>query len=184
QWAELVLRGGGVNDLLVDQGLTADTLLLSMSRLWEAVVCRMVEDAAGQLGGHVVSATGDHAVVVRGDRARGRTFRPDVLLRMPGQPDDVGVEVAELRPVDAKYKKYDRETVGAADLHQLLTYIAGYSGTGGAMIVHPSADRPTRRTIRVDGPRGPIRDNDFVGIDLRFPPQLGARQLMELNAET
>ncbi len=180
-WADLILRGGGVADLFIDRGLRADTLLLSMPRLWEAAVRRMVAEAARPLAGHVVSPTAERAVSVLGDLAARRAFRPDVLLIL-----GLGCGTTRLLPVDAKYKRYDRDPVEAADVHQMLTYVAGYAPapTPRAVVVHPSPGHPTHRTLHVTGPRGRIGDIDVVGIDAHLPPEAGARRLQEVIAAT
>jgi 5-methylcytosine-specific restriction enzyme subunit McrC len=54
RWAELLLRGGGVNDLLGDAGMRAESLLLHMPGLWEHVTRRMLSQAAAAHGAHVV----------------------------------------------------------------------------------------------------------------------------------
>ncbi|MFC9627889.1 hypothetical protein ACFTY8_01050 [Streptomyces mirabilis] len=75
----------------------------------------MVGEAAALLGGRSTSVTEEGAVTVRGDLGHRSDFRPDVLLSLPGR-----VRQAVL-PLDAKYKRYDRHGVSAADVHQVLT---------------------------------------------------------------
>lgn len=45
-WAALLLGGGGFSDLLVEGTQQAESLLVNMNRLWEAVVRRLAEEAA------------------------------------------------------------------------------------------------------------------------------------------
>ncbi|PWG12303.1 PE-PGRS family protein [Streptomyces sp. V2] len=161
-WSRLILRGGGVSDLLDDGDNPAEGLLLAMPALWEAVVRRL----GASLGGRVVPGGGENAITVRGDLGKASAFRPDLVLGLPVD----GVEV--LLPVDAKYKRYDRHGVSSADVHQLLTYGAGYTSGDGprAVIVHPGTGF-TRRVLRVDGPYGRLGTVHVVGIDTRATPE-------------
>ncbi|MGW0797113.1 McrC family protein [Streptomyces sp. NPDC002692] len=169
-WARLVLRGGGVTDLLIDRGAGADGLLLSMPTLWEAVVRRLGSEAGVSLGGRAVPSSGATAITVRGDLGNASAFRPDLLLSLPAS----GMAAAPvLLPVDAKYKRYDRHGVGAADVHQLLTYGTGYAPGGDplAVIIHPSPGRQTHRVLRVGGPQGrPLGAVHVLGVDTRVVP--------------
>ncbi|ATW51104.1 McrC family protein [Streptomyces peucetius] len=167
-WARLLLRGGGVTDLLTDDGITADGLLLSMPALWEAVVRRLASEAAVVHGGDVVPSHGEAAITVRGDLGKTSTFRPDVLLSLPGR--EIGHRV--LLPVDAKYKRYDRHGVGADDIHQLLTYRAGHASD--AVIIHPRPGGHATRTLRVDGPQGRLGTIRVLGVDTCAPPEQAA----------
>ncbi|MEU2598926.1 McrC family protein [Streptomyces hirsutus] len=171
-WARLLLRGGGVTDLLTDRGTTADGLLLAMPALWEAVVRRLVTEATGPCGGRAVSSNGAVGITVQGDLGSTSAFRPDVLLSLPGA-DPL---VRTLLPVDAKYKRYDRSGVGAADVHQLLTYSAGYASSGDprAVIVHPRTGGHSHRVLRVDSPRGSLGSIHVLGIDTHALPRQAA----------
>jgi 5-methylcytosine-specific restriction enzyme subunit McrC len=171
-WARLLLRGGGVTDLLTDQGTTADGLLLAMPALWEAVVRRLGTEAVGPHGGHAVPGGSGVGITVHGDRGNASTFRPDLLLSLPALP---GHDTAHrtLLPVDAKYKRYDRHGVSAADVHQLLTYSSGYASADAptAVIVHPQTGRHDRRTLHVRGPNGLLGTIAVLGVDTRTTPE-------------
>ncbi|OEJ23972.1 PE-PGRS family protein [Streptomyces agglomeratus] len=171
-WARLLLRGGGVTDLLTDHGTAADGLLLAMPALWEAVVRRLGTEAAGPHGGHAVPGGSGFGITVRGDLGSASTFRPDLLLSLPGLP---GHDTAQrtLLPVDAKYKRYDRHGVSAADVHQLLTYSSGYASADAptAVIVHPQPGSHTRRTLRVRSPKGGLGSILVLGVDTRCTPE-------------
>ncbi|MET8163748.1 PE-PGRS family protein [Streptomyces sp. NPDC005329] len=171
-WARLVLRGGGVTDLLTNQGTTADGLLLAMPALWEAVVRRLGTEAAGPRGGHAVPGGSGVGITVRGDLGNASTFRPDLLLSLPG-PDTAH---RKLLPVDAKYKRYDRHGVSAADVHQLLTYSSGYASADAptAVLVHPQPGGYAQRTLQVRGPKGLLGTLHVLGIDTRTPPEQAA----------
>ncbi|MFE0672577.1 McrC family protein [Streptomyces sp. NPDC058867] len=179
-WARLVLRGGGVTDLLADRGTTADGLLLPMPALWEAVVRRLAVDATAPLGGHAVSGGGATGITVRGDLGNASAFRPDVLLGLPGRES----APRALLPIDAKYKRYDRHGVGAADVHQLLTYGAGYASGADprAVIVHPSPGGMAHRVLRIDGPRGTLGSVHVIGVDTEVTPQEAAARMGKLPA--
>ncbi|MGW1802043.1 McrC family protein [Streptomyces sp. NPDC001984] len=176
-WARLLLDGGGVDDLLVDTGHTADSLLLRMETLWEAVVRRMAIEVAAGMSGRPVPSSGGSAIKVSGDLSSHSPFRPDVLLHFAGTPPMLLV-------VDAKYKRYDSRSVSAADIHQMLTYIAGYSpeGTGAAVVVHPSPTGATHRRLRVTAPRGQLAELHVAGIDVRLPPQDAEKALAHVLA--
>ncbi|KAB1980802.1 McrC family protein [Streptomyces triticiradicis] len=168
-WARLLLRGGGVTDLLSAHGTTADGLLLAMPALWEAVVRRLGTEAVGPYGGHAVPGGSGTGITVRGDLGNVSAFRPDLLLSLPGQ----NAAHPTLLPVDAKYKRYDRHGVSAADVHQLLTYSGGYSAADapGAVIVHPQPGSHARRTLQVRGPRGVLGVIHVLGIDTHTAPE-------------
>ncbi|GGZ68191.1 McrC family protein [Streptomyces echinoruber] len=167
-WARLLLRGGGVTDLLADRGISADGLLLPMPALWEAVVRRLAAEAAAGHGGRAVPSTGKADITILDDLGSTSTFRPDLLLSLPGRDPARRV----LLPVDAKYKRYDRHRVGAADIHQLLTYCAGYAPADApdAVIVHPQPGGHAQRVARVEGPAGVLGVLHVLGVDTRTPP--------------
>ncbi|WP_324605422.1 5-methylcytosine restriction system specificity protein McrC [Streptomyces sp. NRRL S-15] len=171
-WARLLLRGGGVTDLLTDHGTTADGLLLAMPALWEAVVRRLGTETAGPQGGHAVPGGSGAGITIRGDLGNASAFRPDLLLSLPRLP---GHDTAHrtLLPVDAKYKRYDRHGVSAADVHQLLTYSSGYASADAptAVIVHPQPGSHARRTLQVRGPRGLLGTIHVLGVDTRTTPE-------------
>ncbi|WP_405908981.1 PE-PGRS family protein [Streptomyces sp. NBC_00828] len=168
-WARLLLRGGGVTDLLTDQGTKADGLLLAMPALWEAVVRRLGTEAAGLHGGHAVPGGSGVGITVRGDLGSASTFRPDLLLSFPGHH----TARRTLLPVDAKYKRYDRHGVSAADVHQLLTYSSGYAAADAplAVIVHPQPGGHAQRTLKVRGPKGLLGNIHVLGVDTRTTPE-------------
>ncbi|WP_327699093.1 McrC family protein [Streptomyces sp. NBC_00459] len=171
-WARLLLRGGGVTDLLTDHGTTADGLLLAMPALWEAVVRRLGTEAVGPHGGHAVPGGSGVGITVRGDLGNASAFRPDLLLSLPGLPSHDTAQ-RTLLPVDAKYKRYDRHGVGAADVHQLLTYGSGYAAADAplAVIVHPQPGSHAQRTLQVRGPRGLLGIIHVLGIDTHGRPE-------------
>ncbi|MDW8477042.1 McrC family protein [Streptomyces scabiei] len=78
-----------------------------------------------------------------------------------------------LLPVDAKYKRYDRHGVSAADVHQLLTYSSGYASAAAptAVIVHPRTGGHARRTLHVRGPNGLLGTIVVLGVDTRSTPE-------------
>ncbi|MCT9008295.1 McrC family protein [Streptomyces rhizosphaerihabitans] len=168
-WARLLLRGGGVTDLLSDQGTTADGLLLAMPALWEAVVRRLGTEAVSPYGGHAVPGGSGVGITVRGDLGNASTFRPDLLLSLPGHD----LAHRTLLPVDAKYKRYDRHGVSAADVHQLLTYSSGYASSDApaAVIVHPQPGGHAQRTLQVRGPECPLGVIHVLGVDTRATPE-------------
>ncbi|WP_328433554.1 McrC family protein [Streptomyces sp. NBC_00425] len=168
-WARLLLRGGGVTDLLTDQGTTADGLLLTMPALWEAVVRRLGTEAVGLHGGQAVPGGSGVGITVRGDLGNASTFRPDLLLSLPGH--DTGQRT--LLPVDAKYKRYDRHGVSATDVHQLLTYSSGYAPADApvSVIVHPQQGSHTHRSLQVRRAKGLLGTIRILGVDTRATPQ-------------
>ncbi|MGW6911238.1 McrC family protein [Streptomyces sp. NPDC054940] len=171
-WARLLLRGGGITDLLTDNGITAEGLLLPMPDLWEAVVRRLAAQALAPYGGHAVPSSGENGITVRGDLGNTSNFRPDVLLSLPG----TGTGQRRLLPVDAKYKRYDRHGVSAADVHQLLTYSVGYTPAGApsSVIVHPQIGGHAHRVLRIDGPRDGLGEIHVLGVDTQVPPEQAA----------
>ncbi|MEU3980076.1 PE-PGRS family protein [Streptomyces sp. NPDC026672] len=177
-WARLVLGGGGITDLLQDRGLPSGSLLLWMDRLWELVVQRMAERAAAELGGAAVDVGPGRAITTSDETGPyPKPFRPDVLLRF-ANPEE------RFLPVDAKYIRYGGRRLSAENRHQLLTYVAGYTTPDArvAVLVHPSPDGATSRTVRVDGPRGRLGTIKVLGIDTRLAPEQAAAPLREAIA--
>ncbi|WP_327136601.1 McrC family protein [Streptomyces sp. NBC_01340] len=168
-WARLLLRGGGVTDLLSDHGTAADGLLLPMPALWEAVVRRLGTEAVSPYGGHAIPGGSGVGITVHGDLGNASTFRPDLLLSAPGHD----LAHRTLFPVDAKYKRYDRHGVSAADVHQLLTYSSGYASSDApaAVIVHPQPGGHAQRTLQVRGPEGLLGVIHVLGVDTRATPE-------------
>ncbi len=80
------------------------------------------------------------------------------------------------------YETYDPRV---PPLHQMLTYIAGYTPPSApmAVIVHPHASGPARRTLKV-GARGrtPVTV-EVVGIDTGQPPAQALSPLAEVIGE-
>ncbi|WTW93709.1 McrC family protein [Streptomycetaceae bacterium NBC_01309] len=179
-WVALLLGKGGVRDVLLDEGQDAETLLLKMAGLWERVVGRMAHDAAQVLGGTVVaSATAEKLHIgTSGDLGNHKPFRPDALVALPG----IGHHYL---PIDAKYKLYDTEKVESGDLHQMLTYIAGYTPASApmAVIVHPHASGPTRRTLKVAASGRAYGSIEVIGIDTAKPPAEALAPLTDVIKE-
>ncbi|MFJ8989966.1 McrC family protein [Streptomyces sp. NPDC102279] len=171
-WARLLLRGGGVTDLLSDHGSTADGLLLAMPAIWEAVVRRLGTEAVSPYGGHAVPGGSDIGITVRGDLGNVSAFRPDLLLSLPGHD----TAQRTLLPVDAKYKRYDRHGVSAADVHQLLTYSAGYASRDAqsAVIIHPQSGGHAHRTLHVGSPHSGLGSIHVFGICTHALPEEAA----------
>ncbi|MFI7318060.1 PE-PGRS family protein [Streptomyces venezuelae] len=164
-WARMLLGGGGVRDLLDPYGFGAKSLLLNLNVLWEKVVQRMAVDAATGLGGRAARPAEGAILTHGGFNREPPSFRPDVLLAFPSP---VGETTAKrFLAVDAKYKRYATDNVSAADRHQLLTYIAAYTEPDAALalVVHPSPEGRTRRTLHVEGPRGDLGRIEVLGLD-------------------
>jgi 5-methylcytosine-specific restriction enzyme subunit McrC len=140
-----------------------------MPALWEAVVRRLATDAVSRLGGCSVPVAGRTGITVHGDLGGPSRFRPDVLLSLPGRH----ATARSLVPVDAKYKRYDRHGVSAGDVHQLLTYSAGYASADcpRSVIVHPQIGGYAHRTLDVRGPGGPLGTVRVLGVDTSAPPE-------------
>ncbi|MGV9994504.1 5-methylcytosine restriction system specificity protein McrC [Streptomyces sp. NPDC003374] len=85
-WARMLLCGGGVTDLLTDDGMTADGLLLAMPALWEAVVRRLATEAAAPHGGHAVPAAVRQALPSGATSAAPRPSGPTCCSAFRGVP--------------------------------------------------------------------------------------------------
>ncbi|NKY58140.1 McrC family protein [Nocardia flavorosea] len=172
-WAGLVLRGGGVTDLLVDTGASAESLLLDMPALWESVVRRLVHDAAPP-GTEIVTSTGPTAITVRGDLSSRPPFRPDVLVRR-----STGTGSPSLLPIDAKYKTYANRTISAADVHQLLTYSSGYAPHTAplATIIYPHPNDSPQRRLQISGNGRHLGIVHVHGVDTTASPEQAAAAL-------
>ncbi|MGW5440227.1 McrC family protein [Nocardia asteroides] len=165
-WSGIILRGGGVTDLLVDIGSNAESLLLDMPALWEAAVRRLVQDAA-PAGTEIIPSTGTVAITVRGDLSPRPPFRPDILVERSD---------STRYPIDAKYKTYADRPVSAADIHQLLTYTASYAPTStpSAAIVHPRPTASSHRTVQIDGNGRHLGKIHVHGVDTEATPEQAA----------
>jgi 5-methylcytosine-specific restriction enzyme subunit McrC len=164
-WAGLILRGGGVTNLLIDCGDAADSILLDMPKLWEAAVRRMVDDATGPAAS-IVSVAGGSGIIASGDLRIHKPFRPDVLVarQMEGRSTHF--------PIDAKYKHYDRSSLSADDIQQLLLYVTAYSPKAGPVgaIVHPHPRVNSHRSVRVHGNHRELGTIEVLGIATDLPP--------------
>ncbi|MYW06468.1 PE-PGRS family protein [Streptomyces sp. SID3343] len=163
-WARLLLNGGGVEQLLTDQGLPNGSIVINMDVLWEKAVRQLSADAALALGGHRMHAL--PPIQVNYDVTTHPPFRPDVLVTLPSTRAGTAI------PIDAKYKKLAHIGLGSADVHQLLTYIAGHCDPdkAHAVVVYPAPDGRIRRTIEIKGPFGVLGTIELVGVDTREPP--------------
>ncbi|MFD4402353.1 McrC family protein [Nocardia sp. NPDC058499] len=172
-WAGLILRGGGVTDLLVDTGASAENLLLDMPALWESVVRRLVHDAAPP-GTEIIASSGPTAITVRGDLSSRPPFRPDVLVRCA-----TGTGPPTLFPIDAKYKTYANRTISAADVHQLLTYISGYAPHPAplAAIIYPHPNDSPHRKLQISGNGRHLGTIRIHGVDTAATPEQAAAAL-------
>ncbi|WP_328712350.1 5-methylcytosine restriction system specificity protein McrC [Nocardia salmonicida] len=170
-WAGLILRAGGVADLLTDTGTSAESLLLHLPRIWEVAVARLVADSVPP-GTTTATTTSATKITVSGDLST-RTFRPDVVVTFAslGTPQHL--------PIDAKYKCYEDSSISAADTHQLLTYITGYSPEDAptAAIIHPRTHRHSLRTLRVHGNNRHLGTIHTIGIDVDQAPTATATWL-------
>ncbi|WP_109529965.1 McrC family protein [Nocardia aurea] len=173
-WAALVLRGGGVSDLLADTGFEAGTLLLDLPRLWEKAVRRLCEHACPP-SGIVLPPSGSEAITVHGDLFSASRFRPDVLVRLGGAD-------SAIMPIDAKYKAYQLKAVSAADVHQILTYIAGHAPTSApvAAIVYPRPDEHSHRILRINGPGRALGEIRVLGVGADSAPAEAAAWLRSM----
>ncbi|GGV41934.1 hypothetical protein GCM10010495_69450 [Kitasatospora herbaricolor] len=175
-WSALVLGGGGVSDLLAHRGTHAGSVLLHLDRLWELVVRRMAVDAAHAAGGRLARPREGSIRTLGGLGSRDPSFRPDTLLAFDSTP------ATRFLAIDAKHKALQATNVNAADRHQLLTYIAGYTTPAAplAAIIHPAHSGSSHRTLRIQGPRGPLGVIEVLGLDTRLPPRQAAEPLRTL----
>ncbi|MGW6137306.1 hypothetical protein [Streptomyces sp. NPDC055140] len=92
-----------------------------------------------------------------------------MLLSLPGH----ATSTRTLLPADAKYKRYDRYDVSAANIHQLLTYSVGYTPSTDprAAIVHPCPGGHSHRVLQVSGPQGSLGSVHVLGVDTLAAPQ-------------
>jgi 5-methylcytosine-specific restriction enzyme subunit McrC len=170
-WARMLLNDQSIDDLLIDSGAAADAFMVDMNRLWEAVVRRMVAEAAAPRGGALVPIAASDRITVRGDLGDASTFPPDALI---GFPDSL-----QRKPIDAKYKNYADKRVSASDVHQLTTYAQAYAAHESpyAVIVHPSPGRPARRDLTVSGPAGALARIAVIGIDTELDAAQAVKEL-------
>src|SRR2546423_9605808 len=174
-WAALLLGGGGPADLLRAAEPQADSLLVNMDRLWEAVVRRMVGETIAETDA-ILATRNEHALIVTVDGRRGRALQPDVLVLYPG--------AAITLPIDAKYKHATSKAISSDDLHQLLTYATAYPmpPPPRGMIIQPSQTGWSRQRVTVTGPAGRLGEILVVGVDIhQHPRNAGERLRGELD---
>ncbi|MFG2528342.1 PE-PGRS family protein [Streptomyces sp. NPDC048516] len=176
-WARMLLGGGGVTDLLDPYGFGAQGLLLKLDGLWESVVLRMAVEAAIGAGGRRAQAAGDYIRTSGRLGGRDSRFLPDVLLAFDPPAGKAGA--TRFLAVDAKYKDYAKKNVSREDRHQLLTYIAGYTGREQplALVVHPAPKGPTEHLLEFNGPRGLLGRIRVLGLDTHADPRSAAEPL-------
>jgi 5-methylcytosine-specific restriction enzyme subunit McrC len=181
-WAGVILRTGGVADLLHTSGHSARTMLLNMNVLWENVVRRMATEAVVAKGGQVISSA-DPGIAIKAmgnvspsHQSPPKPYRPDCLVRYGNGPAMRHV------PIDAEYIAYDDRRIEAGNVHQLMTYVSGYCDPHqrAALLVYPSALGSLHREIRVENTNRNIGRIHVVGVDVTKKPEAGTTQIREL----
>lgn len=112
--AYLVVDGVTASDLLTAGPVTGFSFMISMPRLFEDFVTRLVQSTV-PVGCSVEPQSRDRSVLWNVDQDRSfKTVRPDILVTS----QDGRVRV----PVDAKYKGYADTTLKSADVYQGAVY--------------------------------------------------------------
>jgi 5-methylcytosine-specific restriction enzyme subunit McrC len=149
RWAALLLSGGGVADLLAPGPLTSRAFLVDMNVLFEAFLTRLLREAAAGTGLTVSDQTRHRGVLYdeRTERPYGE-IRPDVLIT--GSVDGERL----CRPVDVKYKLYDRGKLSPSDLYQAFLYAHALAqqpagGLPTCVLLHPGGASTTRESVAV-----------------------------------
>ena len=181
-WAGVLLNTGGIADLLCQDGFLGRTLLLDMDDMWERAVQRMAVEAAVSLrGGGVPNNDDGLAIRVYGDvqttkGAKPNPFRPDRVVRVGDGPRAFRV------PVDAKYYAYDHSRISSENVHQLMTYVAGYCDDDhlDVLLVYPSAAGGALRTLVVRNAHTLIGRIRAIAIDAGAGPEAGTRKIREV----
>jgi 5-methylcytosine-specific restriction enzyme subunit McrC len=158
-YARLLLRQLGVQDLYAPAGTRSFAFLIDMNRLFEDFVTRLVAQALPAAGIRVRSQARSGEIVI--DESTGRRYAlvvPDLLLERGTGPARVRL------PVDAKYKLYDNRDLASGDIYQLFFYAFAFDPPGSL-----GSGRPARCFILFPSLDGATR------IDLRIQTSLGAR---------
>ncbi len=146
--AYLMVEGVTASDLLGSGVIRGFSFMLSMPRLFEEFVVRVLRDTLGPEGVQIHPQKSDRSILW--DPDAGKPFgslRPDVLLS--------DRTAACQLPVDAKYKGYDGEPLQPGDLYQAAIYalaMARSTTAGGpkfCVLLYPSTDTAPRVQQRV-----------------------------------
>jgi len=181
-WAGILLRTGGVADLLHTSGHWARTMLLNMNVLWENVVRRMAVEAVIPNGGQVIRSTlPSVAITAVGNvspthHSPPKPYRPDCLVRCGPGP------ASQQIPIDAKYIAYDDKRIEAGNVHQLMTYVSGYCDPDQrvALLVYPSVGGGLHREIQVGSTNRRIGRIHVVGVDVTKQPEVSMMRIRRL----
>lgn len=137
-WSLAVLENSFLDNMF-DVGHTrAQAFLVDMNRLFERFVTTLVRLSLP--AGLVAHPQTDDTAVFRSD-AGSFAIRPDIRIS----------DGLRSCAIDAKYKKYDGNSLSPNDLYQLTTYAQAYPGWGPvprSMLIYPSMGSEAPRTIR------------------------------------
>ena len=137
-WSLAILENSFLDDMF-DVGHTrAQAFLVDMNWLFECFVTTLVQQSLP--GGFVAKPQATDSSVFKSDSGS-FTIRPDILI-------SGGLRSCA---IDAKYKRYDGNSLSPNDLYQLTTYAQAYPGWGPvprSMLIYPSMGSEAPRTIR------------------------------------
>lgn len=139
-WSLAVLENSFLDNMFDVGHARAQAFLVDMNLLFERFVTTLVQQTLP--GGLVAEPQAKDLSVFKSDSGS-FAIRPDILIS----------DGLRSCAIDAKYKRYDGNSLSPNDLYQLTTYAQAYPGWGPvprSMLIYPSMGSEAPRTIRFE----------------------------------
>lgn len=128
-WTAYVILQGKVPNLAEDGFVTLDSLIVNLSRVFEAYIRQLLIDRAGPIGWRIVN--GDKVVYPFFTDGNDYRVKPDIVIIKDGLPIAI---------VDAKYKPEPKE----ADRYEVLAFMDALGVTRGGFVLPARPDSASR----------------------------------------
>ncbi len=128
-WTAYVILQGKVPDLTAEGFVTLDSLIVNLSKVFEAYVRQLLIDRAASMGWRIVS--GDEVIYPFFTDGNDYRVKPDIVVVKDGQAIAI---------VDAKYKFDPKET----DRYEVLAFMDALGVTRGGFVLPARPERASR----------------------------------------
>lgn len=128
-WTAYLILQGKVPDLAAEGFVTLDSLIVDLSRVFEAYIRQILIDRAAPLGWRIVN--GDKVVYPLFTDGNNYRVKPDIVIIKDGQP---------LAIVDAKYKLDPKES----DRYEVLSFMDALGVTRGGFVLPARPESASR----------------------------------------